>query len=116
MRAARPVRGRLCSVIPILGVILQFDPMGFLCGPSRPRYPLLNTGDRDRLALCASRVSQSGDAGIGRLIPLRGPDPSFGHRLEEGSFNVSPGRELIRGDAGDRMADTIRRWADKSPR
>jgi len=46
-----------------------------------------------------------------RLILLRGSDLSFGYALEAGSFNVSPGREFVCGDAGDRMADTIRRWA-----
>ena len=54
---------------------------------------------------------KAGDAAIVRLIPLRGSDLSFGHALEAGSFNVSPGREFDCGNAGDRMADTIRRWA-----
>ena len=46
-----------------------------------------------------------------RLILLRGSDLSFGYAPETGSFNVSPGREFVCGDADDRMADTIRRWA-----
>ena len=54
---------------------------------------------------------KAGDAAFVRLIPLRGSDLSFESALEAGSLNVSPGREFVCRDAGDRMADTIRRWA-----
>jgi hypothetical protein len=33
-------------------------------------------------------------------------------QVPSGSFNVSPGRELGFGDEVNRMADTIRRWAE----
>lgn len=48
----------------------------------------------------------------GGLIPLRGSDLSLRRAPRDGSFNVSPGREFVCGNAGDRMADTIRRWAE----
>lgn len=58
---------------------------------------------------------KAGDTALVRLIPLRGSDLSLWPAPQAGSFNASPGREFVCGNAGDRMADTIRRWALSKP-
>ena len=86
--------------------------MGFLCGHAARATSFLKTGDRDTLAIVRAGSVKVGDAAFVRLIPLRGSGLSFGCLLEAGPLNASPGREFVCGDAGDRMADTIRRWAE----
>ena len=77
----------------------------------RSRYRLfMKLGDRDRPAIGGPGQSKWVMPRT-RLIPLRGSDLSFGQGLKAGSFNASPGRELVCGNAGDRTADTVRRWA-----
>ena len=70
----------------------------------RARYLFLKTGDRDTLAIVRAGSVKAGDAAVARLIPLRGSDLSFESALEAGSLNVSPGREFVCGNAGDRTA------------
>lgn len=50
-----------------------------------------------------------GDAAARRLIPLRGSGQPSSELLDDGSFNASPGRELVGSDADDRGDDKPRR-------